>query len=488
MMVMVLQKNRERKEYICLLLMAAFVFSMLFSGQTEAAGRMKQYGLSTAAQLTKELDNMVNTREYYQVPGLGVIVYKNGKEVYSHFAGRAYIDKNNPANDRPITRDTRYRIASISKTFTVVTVMQLVEKGKLKLDADVSRYLGYTLRNPHFPRTPITLRMLLAHTSSIRDGGSDTYCIPPNLSLRECFEPRGKFWENGTHFSSEKEPPGVYFHYSNLNYVLMGAIIERVTGKRFDLYQKQNILKQLDTKADYIAANLRDEEFYNLAVLYRKRNEEGVWNVNGPWYVVRDEFNGRPARNSVESDNAFASMYGYRGKTRSVYSFENYKIGTNPSYIGPQGSLRVSLPELGNMLQMLGNRGRFRNRRILSEKSVQEIITPQWSYNEKKKNGNTYEGALLKYGLGIILIDGDKSARCCRKYKVDLIGHTGEACGLIAGAFFFADKPLDGFVFATNGEAVEEDEDPRCNGKFSGNYIWEEMIMDAIIRAMVEDK
>ena len=172
----------------------------------------------------------------------------------------------------------------------------------------------------------------------------------------------------------------------------------------------------------------------------------------------------------------------------STYSLGDYQIGTNPSLLGPQGGLRISLPELGNMLQMFGNNGRFKNKQVLKPESVKEMMTPQWIYDEKIKNGDTYGGTLLKYGLGMILIDGDKMARGCQKYQVDLVGHTGECYGLLAGAFRFADKPRNGFVFVANGEAVEEDDDPRSNGKFSGNYIWEEMIMDAVIRAMVEDK
>ena len=83
--------------------------------------------------------------------------------------------------DAPADRDTLYRIASISKLVTTLGVMRLVEEGRLALDTDVGEYLGWRLRNPHFPETPITVRMLLTHTSSLRDDGGYSWpqwCSP----------------------------------------------------------------------------------------------------------------------------------------------------------------------------------------------------------------------------------------------------------------------------------------------------------------------
>ena len=72
-----------------------------------------------------------------------------------------------PATGRSVTPDDPVRIASISKLVVAIGVMRLVEQGKLNLDADVSRNLGWQLRNPAFPDRPITLRQLLSHTSSV---------------------------------------------------------------------------------------------------------------------------------------------------------------------------------------------------------------------------------------------------------------------------------------------------------------------------------
>ena len=88
----------------------------------------------------------------------------------------------------PATGDTKYRIASISKLITAAGVWQLIEQGLVDPDADVSSYLGFSLRNPHYPDTPITVKMLMSHTSSIRDGGKPgSYNIPLGHHISEFF-------------------------------------------------------------------------------------------------------------------------------------------------------------------------------------------------------------------------------------------------------------------------------------------------------------
>ena len=96
--------------------------------------------------------------------------------------------------------DTKYRIASISKMVAAIGVMQQVEKGKIKLDADVSRYLGFTFRNPNFPGEKITARMLLSHTSSLRDG--DYYTFPATDKLSDYVTPTGAHFEDGARWQA----------------------------------------------------------------------------------------------------------------------------------------------------------------------------------------------------------------------------------------------------------------------------------------------
>ena len=118
------------------------------------------------------------------VPGLAVLAYAGGREVY-RFAGG--VRRMAGAQTWPMTEDSRFRVASVSKMFTVFTIMQLAEAGKLSLDEDVSEYLGFRLRHPSYPDMPITLRSLASHTSGLRDG--KVYSIPPYVSVRAFFTP-----------------------------------------------------------------------------------------------------------------------------------------------------------------------------------------------------------------------------------------------------------------------------------------------------------
>ena len=410
-------------------------------------------------QLDFELEKMIGDTDI-KIPGLGVIIFKDGAEIYSKFLGRRNFSQ-------PVTRQTRFRAASVSKMFTIFTIMQLVEQGKINLDEDAGEYLNFKLRNPNFPAEKITVRMLASHTSSLRDG--KIYSIPPEISVEEFFKPNGKFFEGGAHFATEDKN---FFSYSNLNYGILGTIIEKITGKRFDIYQRENILRQLETRADYVPANFSRADFEMLGTVYQKKNPAGVWNEFGEWYGKADDFKGvQPAKDTIFLQNPYAENF------QEVCDLKNYQVGTNATIFSPQGGLRISFEEMANTLEMLMNSGNFHGKKILSEKSLAEMFKPQWIYDGA--NGNNYGGAILNYGLGVYSIDGETSARVCKNFVVNLIGHTGVAFGMLSGIFFVPNTKT-GFIYMMNGTAIDEDNDPRSHGNFSGNYIWEEKIMDAI--------
>ena len=379
-----------------------------------------------------------------QVPGLGVIVFKDGKIVYENFSGKREL-----AKGLPVERNTRFRVASVSKMFTVFGIMQLVEAGAVDLDEDVSKYLGFTLRNPNFPDEKITARMLASHTSTLRDG--DSYSLAPNYSLEEFFTVGGTAYEDGGHFGQEDKH---YFKYCNLNYGVLGTIIERVSGKRFDVYMKDNVLKPMGIKADYVVGNFSEEEFRNLGTLYRQEN--------GKWTPQIDSYSVQPPKDTVWD----------------TYSLSDYRIGTNATVFSPQGGLRISFEELANCLEMLMNGGSFRGQRIISAESFNEMCRPQWIYDPETKNGDPYD-VMFSYGLGLYHIDGSGTARLCEKYDVDLTGHSGDAYGMISG-LYFRPSTKDGVIFMINGTGVVAGDDPRSFGKFSSGYIWEEAIMNPI--------
>ena len=431
--------------------------------------------MTAAEKLSDKLERLVGDDEL-QVPGLGVIVFKDGSEVFSKFLGRRTL---NPA--RPVTRRTRFRAASLSKMFTVFSLMQLVDDKRLNLDDDVSNYLGFELRNPLFPKKKITARMLASHTSSLRDG--KIYCSPPDISLREFFCRDGKFWEGGAHFGNE--PPEKFFCYCNLNYGVLGTLIEQVVGKRFDIYQRENILTQLETRADYVPSNLPADELELLGTLYQKKNPSGKWNESDDWFPQMDnDLNTRlVVADTITLQNPYASSS--RDKTSTLqndetsFDLSDYVVGTNASSLSPQGGLRISFDELAHTLEMLLGGGNLHGKKILSDDSFQEMLSVQWKYNGS--NGDTCNGVMLSYGLGFYNVGGESSARLCRDSVINLVGHTGSAFGFLGG-LFLTKNTADGFVYMMNGEPVEKDINSRSHGKFSCNYIWEEQVSNAICK------
>lgn len=451
-----------------LLFISCLTISGVLSNVVQAAG----LNAKDKDNLDKELESMIGD-DGTHVPGLGVIIYKDGKAVYSKYAGRSHIDANNPSNDLPMTGDTRFRIASVSKQFTAFTIMQLVSQGKMDLDTDISKYLGFKLRNPNYPDTPITSRMLLSHTSSIRDG--KIYSTPPMDSLQEFFKPNGKYYENGSHFAPEGQAPGKYFKYTNLNYGILGTIIEKLTGERFDKYQRSHILKQLDIKGSYNVGDFDGKELKQLGVIYQKQ-QANTWNEHGPWIAQIDDYKGilqNPDLGLITNPDQRA--------TDGWYSLKNYIPGTNATIFSPQGGLRISANELSHLLDMLLNRGYYKGKEIVKPELIDEMFKLHWRYDANNPNGSTYGGSLEGYGMAEQPIFGNGTSRVVKDQKIDLQGHLGEAYGLLSGVMM-RPNTKDGFIYIMNGEAIAEDDDPRSAGNFSGNYIWEENIMQAICK------
>jgi CubicO group peptidase (beta-lactamase class C family) len=179
--------------------------------------------------------------------GVAGAVFVDGQKVWSKAYGyRDYL------RTQPFTTKTPMSIASVTKTFTGVAMMRLVAEGKLELDADVNRYLPFSVRNPRFPDTPITLRMIATHTSSITDrpdvyretynfGGGPTE--PLADFIYSYFAPDGRRYSADNYTQAA---PGTERDYSNIGAGLVGFIIERVSGERLDAYTKRHIFTPLD--------------------------------------------------------------------------------------------------------------------------------------------------------------------------------------------------------------------------------------------------
>lgn len=167
------------------------------------------------------------------IPGLAVAAVSDGRVRLARGYGVADI-----ATRRPVTAHTMFHIASITKLVTATAVMQLVQEGRADLDAPVAPHLDFPLANPRYPGTPITLRQLLSHTSSLSDAryyevdvrvpGRDA-TQPLDAFLRDFLAPDGRFYSAEKGFSDAA--PGAAWDYSNVGYALLGHVASRIAGE-----------------------------------------------------------------------------------------------------------------------------------------------------------------------------------------------------------------------------------------------------------------
>lgn len=319
--------------------------------------------------------------------------------------------------------NTKYRIASISKTITAIAVMQLVEQNLLDLDADINTILGYSVQNPNHPTIPITSRMLLSHTSTIIDGTTYSSFLDatvnnnPILNLSELLNATGSYYTSG---QFNNTLPGTYFNYSNINYVILGTIVEKISNTRFDIYCKQNISIPLGIDASFNVNDLVDID--QLAVLYRKPS--GIW--------------------TPQADN-------YEGLQPVFDNLNGYIPGTNGGRFGPQGSFRCSGQDLAKLFIVLMNNGDFNGDTLLSESSCNAMVANEWTFNGN--NGNNYYGLFRSWGLGIHRITSTPGNDIALPGSISMFGHAGEAYGLVSDAYFEPIRKV-GFIFINNGVGI----------------------------------
>ena len=184
----------------------------------------------------QKIDALLKTySDYGQLNG-AVLVADGGKVIYKKGFGRANMEW-----DIPVQTDTRFRIGSVTKQFTAAVILQLVDEGKLKLDAHITDYLT-DYRKDTGER--VTIHQLLNHTSGI-----PSYTGLPGFMKNESRSPYGvkefvkKFASGDLEFE-----PGTKFSYNNSGYFLLGAIIEQVTGKSYAQNLKERIFDPLGMK------------------------------------------------------------------------------------------------------------------------------------------------------------------------------------------------------------------------------------------------
>jgi CubicO group peptidase (beta-lactamase class C family) len=199
------------------------------------------FSLGQAASMKERLKLIDKTvaDEYKNVaPGCVLLIAKKGEVFYEKGFGLANLELNVSMKPEMV-----FRIGSITKQFTAVAILQLVEKGKISLSDSIQKYLD----NFHFKGATITIHHLLTHTSGIK-GYEEIDARLPNAI-------RIDFATATVIDSLDKLPldfaPGSRYSYSNSNYFMLGAIIEKVSGKTYPQYLKENIFDPIGLSSTF---------------------------------------------------------------------------------------------------------------------------------------------------------------------------------------------------------------------------------------------
>ena len=344
----------RRREFIILFAGAAAMCSLratcaLTGGfpHKESEVHANELAASAESLVDQQIKSWMTKRN---VPGLAACIVKGNKVVWCNGYGMANIGKK-----VPFTPDqSLFQIASVSKTITATAIMQLHDKGLLKLDEDVNKFLKFSVRNPNYPDRRITFRHLLTHTSSIRD--SDviySLCAAgdPTVSLEEVvtqyFTLNGPLWNRKNY---AKDAPGTNKRYSNAGFSLLGYLVEVIGEQSFEEYLQQNIFGPL------------------------KMNETSL-------YIVKLNHE-KHARAYTYVEKASRNLSPGDGDGNLLPEGVSPRIGYNEHilYSCPtlaDSMVRTSVNQLSNFMIAIMNGGRFEKTQVLKEETVNEMLTQE---------------------------------------------------------------------------------------------------------------
>ncbi|WP_332735533.1 serine hydrolase [Flavihumibacter sp.] len=200
-------------------------------------------GSATRKELEKDFDNVLSQIYKQGGPGCAALITEKGKPLYRKAFGMANIELGVPMKPEMV-----FRIGSITKQFTAIAILQLMEQGKLSLQDEITKFI------PDYPVNgkKITIEHLLTHTSGIK-----SYTSMPSFEtiIRKDMKPDelvGFFKNEPMDFD-----PGAKFLYNNSGYFLLGVIIEKVSGMSYPQYLEKNIFKPLGMVNSYYGTDTR---------------------------------------------------------------------------------------------------------------------------------------------------------------------------------------------------------------------------------------
>lgn len=322
----------------------------------------------------------------YKTLGACVTVFENGEITYTHCYGTQRVA------GKPVTPETVFQVGSITKLVANMGLMRLLEEQGISLDEELGAVLGYAVRHPAYPDTPVTLRQLMTHTAGLRDSGDyQEALMGGGRPLQTLLRKRSAY-----SFHANLEP-GTRREYSNFGGGLIGCLIERLSGRTVDAYMREAMFAPLGLTAAF-QCPLLDEGVEVAAMVHMPQR--------------------RLAKDPRED--------------------ELRVVEPNPErdYFLTAGKLLISAPDLAKLMIALCDGGVYQNTRLLKESTVEEMLTRQdFRGSVSCESGN---------GLFLNIIENDVVE------GRTLYGHGGKAYGMLCAAYF---DPTDrtGVVMLTNG-------------------------------------
>lgn len=214
-----------------------------------------------------------------KIPGLSITIVKDDKTVYQKGFGYSNLDE-----EKPVTSQSLFELASNSKAFTALAILSLVESGQIELNDNVTTYIPWLKLKYKGKEIPITIEQALHQTTGIP--ASTINMIPvsnEDTALEETVRTL-----IGIELDSE---PGKMFQYATINYDVLGLIIEQVTGETYEYYMEENIIKPMELNNTYL---FRNEEInnqmtngYKMGFLKTQQYEAPIYRGNKPaGYII----------------------------------------------------------------------------------------------------------------------------------------------------------------------------------------------------------
>ena len=284
----------------------------------------------------------------------------------------------------------RLRMASITKAATARAVVNCASRMKVSLGCPMSDFLAFAPEG-------ITLAQLLSHTSGLTDHAG--YIVDPPAPMSDLLA-----------FPGAVSGDIGYFRYANLNYILLGLILERMTGRRFDRVLQEEVLGPAGTAGGFNWVGVTDRR---ALPVWQRRGDTMSQTADGPgtdW-----------AADLVWRDGAGVTL-------------ANYRIGQDTTWFSPHAGLRMNVLEAARLARFLAS----------DDATARKQRQVQWAFNGR--NGEDCDGLFTHFGAGLTLYGGHD------RIPGRLVGHAGHALGFTGGAWSNLETGI-AWAYFLNGSA-----------------------------------